>query len=154
MTVRPGPHEEITADPLRRPSRATRKPLSHRRRTGGPMAGLEKKRFEDADETRPFADKGHVEIVTFGDGVVGRATFQPGWKWSEHVKPIVGTDSCQAAHFGYVVSGRQVVQMDDGSELEISAGDIVSIPPGHDGWTVGDEPCVVLDFVGMADYAK
>jgi quercetin dioxygenase-like cupin family protein len=118
------------------------------------MAALERKRFDDPDEARPFKDKGRVEIVTIGDGVVGRATFEPGWKWSEHVMPIAGTDSCQAAHVGYVLSGRQVIKMDDGTELEISAGDIVSIPPGHDGWTVGDEPCVVLDFAGMATYAK
>ncbi|MGA3214911.1 MAG: cupin domain-containing protein [Acidimicrobiales bacterium] len=118
------------------------------------MPGLERKRFDDADETRAFVDKGQVELVRIGDGVVGRATFHPGWRWSDHVKPIVGTPSCQAAHVGYVLSGRQRIQMDDGSELEISAGDVVSIPAGHDGWTIGDEPCVVLDFAGMADYAK
>lgn len=118
------------------------------------MASLQRRRFDDADETRPFQDKGHVELVGIAGGVVGRATFQPGWRWSEHVKPIVGTDSCQAAHVGYVLSGRQVILMDDGSELEIGAGDVVSIPPGHDGWTVGDEPCVVIDFAGMAEYAK
>lgn len=115
---------------------------------------LERKRFDKPDETRPFRDKGQVEILNVGDGVVGRATFQPGWKWSEHVKPVAGTDSCQAAHLAYIVSGRQKVRMDDGSELEFGAGDVVSIPPGHDGWTVGDEPCVVLDFAGMANYAK
>jgi quercetin dioxygenase-like cupin family protein len=115
---------------------------------------IERKRFEDPDETRPFQDKGHVEIVNIGGGSVGRATFQPGWKWSEHVKPIAGTDSCQAAHVGYVVSGRQKVLMDDGTELEIGPGDVVSIPPGHDGWTIGEEPCVVLDFAGMSSYAK
>ena len=81
-------------------------------------------------------------------------TFQPGWVWSEHVKPIAGTDSCQAAHFGYVVSGRQKVRLDDGRELEFGAGDVVSIPAGHEGWTIGDEPCVVIDFAGMADYAR
>jgi uncharacterized cupin superfamily protein len=70
------------------------------------------------------------------------------------VKPIVGTSSCEAAHVGYVLSGRQRILMDDGTELDISAGDVVSIPSGHDGWTVGDEPCVVLDFAGMANYAK
>ncbi len=118
------------------------------------MAKLERKRFDEADETRPFSDKGQVELVSLGDGVVGRATFQPGWKWSDHVKPIAGTPSCQAAHVGYVISGRQRILMDDGSELEISAGDVVSIPSGHDGWTIGDEPCVVLDFAGMANYAK
>ena len=118
------------------------------------MAQVERKRFEQPDETRPFQGKGQVELVNIGDGMVGRATFQPGWKWSDHVKPIAGTESCQAAHVGYVVSGRQKVLMDDGTELEIGPGDVVSIPPGHDGWTIGDEPCVVLDFAGMSNYAE
>ena len=118
------------------------------------MAGLQRKHFDDPDETRPFQSNGNVKIVNIGDGVVGLATFEPGWKWSDHVKPIAGTDSCQAAHVGYVLSGRQVILMDDGTKLEIGAGDVVSIPSGHDGWTVGDEPCVVLDFAGMATYAK
>jgi quercetin dioxygenase-like cupin family protein len=118
------------------------------------MAGLERKRFDDADETRPFQDKGQVDLVNVSGGVVGRATFEPGWKWSDHVGPIAGTKSCQAPHVGYVVSGRQKVVMDDGTELDIGPGDVVSIPPGHDGWTVGDEPCVVIDFAGMSNYAK
>jgi uncharacterized cupin superfamily protein len=115
---------------------------------------LQKKSFESADEVRSMADKGRVEIVRIGDGVVGRATFEPGWRWSEHVKPIAGTDSCRAAHFGYVLSGHQKVVMDDGSELEFGPGDVVAIPPGHDGWVVGNEPCVVLDFAGMEYYAE
>jgi quercetin dioxygenase-like cupin family protein len=118
------------------------------------MAGLERKRFDDSDDTRPFKDKGHVQVVNIGGGVVGLATFEPGWRWSDHVKPIAGTESCQAAHVGYVISGHQVIRMDDGTELEIRAGDVVSIPAGHDGWTIGDEPCIVLDFAGMANYAK
>jgi quercetin dioxygenase-like cupin family protein len=118
------------------------------------MAELERKNFDQADETRPFQDKGQVELVTIAGGAVGRATFEPGWKWSEHVKPLAGTDSCQHAHMGIVLSGRQIIAMDDGTQLEIGAGDVVSIPAGHDGWTVGDEPCVVIDFAGMADYAK
>jgi quercetin dioxygenase-like cupin family protein len=118
------------------------------------MSSFESKRFDSPDETRSFVDKGEVKIVNIGDGVVGHVTFEPGWKWSEHVRPLVGTESCQAAHVGYVISGRQIVKMDDGAEFEISAGDVVSIPAGHDGWTVGDEPCVVIDFAGMATYAK
>ena len=101
------------------------------------MAGLER---NNPDDSRSFQGNGGVEIVNIGDGVVGLATFEPGWKWSDHVKPIAGTDSCQAAHFGYVISGRQMIHMDDGTELEISAGDVVNIPAGHDGWTLGDEP--------------
>jgi uncharacterized cupin superfamily protein len=115
---------------------------------------LEKKSFGSPDEVRPLADKGRIEILKVGDGVVGRATFEPGWRWSEHVKPLAGTDSCQAAHLGYVISGRQRVVMADGTELEVGPGDVFAIPPGHDGWVVGDEPCVVLDFAGMADYGK
>lgn len=118
------------------------------------MAGAERKGFDEAKETRPFGSKGQVELVSLGDGIVGRATFMPGWRWSEHVKPIVGTESCQAAHMGYVVSGSQMIVMDDGTELQINAGDVVSIPAGHDGYTIGEEPCVVIDFAGMADYAK
>src|SRR5947209_3478751 len=124
------------------------------RRGGRAMAELERKSFDNPDETRPFQGKGRVEIVKLGDGVVGLATFEPGWKWSDHVKPLAGTGSCQAAHLGYVVSGRQMIRMDDGTEVEIGAGDVVSIPAGHDGWTIGDEPCVVVDFAGMATYAK
>jgi len=120
----------------------------------GRAVQLQKKSFESADEVRPMADKGRVEILNIGDGVVGKATFEPGWRWSEHVKPIAGTDSCQAAHLGYVLSGHQKIVMDDGSELDFGPGDVVAIPPGHDGWVVGDEPCVVLDFAGMAHYAK
>ena len=118
------------------------------------MSSFESKRFDNPDETRSFADKGEVKIVTIGNGVVGHVTFEPGWKWSEHVRPIAGPESCQAAHVGDVLSGRQTVRMDDGAEFEISAGDVVSIPAGHDGWTVGDEPGVVIDFAGMATYAN
>jgi quercetin dioxygenase-like cupin family protein len=115
---------------------------------------LEKKSFSSPDEVRPMSGMGQVEILNVGDGVVGKATFEPGWRWSEHVKPLAGTDSCQAAHLGYVLSGDQKVIMDDGTELEFGPGDVVAIPPGHDGEVVGDEPCVVLDFAGMEHYAK
>lgn len=118
------------------------------------MDRVERKSFDAPDEVRPMADKGRVEIVTLAGGIVGKAIFEPGWRWSEHVKPIAGTDSCQAAHLGYVVSGHQKIRMDDGSELEFGPGDVVAIPPGHDGWVVGDEPCVVIDFAGMEQYAK
>ena len=118
------------------------------------MARVERKRFEQPDETRSFQDKGKVDLVNLGGGVVGRATFEPGWKWSTHVKPIAGTASCQAPHLGYVISGRQKVVMDDGTELEFGPGDVMFIPPGHDGWTLGEEPCVVVDFSGMANYAS
>jgi mannose-6-phosphate isomerase-like protein (cupin superfamily) len=103
-------------------------------------------------ETRQFP-KGKVEVVSFGDNTVGRATFEPGWRWSEHVKPIAGTDSCQAHHVGYIVSGRMAIKMDDGTEFEMGPGDAYDIPPGHDGWVVGNEPYVGID-VGLANYAK
>ena len=83
-----------------------------------------------------------------------RAIFEPGWKWSESVKPIAGTDSCQVAHMGYQISGRMKVRMDDGSEQEFGPGDAGVIPPGHDAWVVGDEPVVFIDFQGAALYAK
>ena len=107
----------------------------------------------DPDEVRSF-ENGRMDVVTLGDVVVGRAVFEPGWRWSEHVKPVAGTDSCQVPHVGYVVSGRLVVRMDDGSEQEIGPGDAVTIPPGHDAWTVGDEACTMLDFSGAEQYAK
>lgn len=118
------------------------------------MAGLEVKAFDSPDEVRPFADKGRLNVVNVGGGVVGRGVFEPGWRWSEHVKPIAGTDSCQSRHVGYVISGRMKVRMDDGSEAEVSPGDAFVMPPGHDAWTVGAEPCVLVDFAGMAAYAK
>jgi hypothetical protein len=119
------------------------------------MAGLVRKSFDTPEETRPFqAGMGQIELVNLDEGPVGRATFEPGWRWSEHVKPIAGTNSCQAAHMGYFVSGRMKVVMDDGQELEFGPGDFMNAAPGHDAWIVGDEPCVVIDWQGAADYAK
>jgi quercetin dioxygenase-like cupin family protein len=117
------------------------------------MAGMEKKALDTPDETRRF-DNGRLDLVTLPSATIGRAVFEPGWRWSDHVKPIAGTDSCQAPHTGYVISGRLGTRMDDGQEMEFGPGDAFTIPPGHDGWTVGNEPAVVLDFTGAADYAK
>ena len=117
------------------------------------MGDARVKSHDSPDETRKF-DKGRVEIVKLASGTVGRGTFEPGWRWSQHVKPITKTDSCQSLHIGYVVSGRMHTVMDDGSELEMGPGDAVYIPPGHDAWTLGDESCVMFDFSGMEDYAK
>ena len=106
-------------------------------------------------ETRPFLDdKGRLELVDMGGSVVGRGTFEPGWHWSEHVKPIAGTDSCQAAHMAYCVAGHMVVRMDSGEEVEFGPGDFMIAPPGHDAWVVGDEACVLIDWQGVAVYAK
>jgi quercetin dioxygenase-like cupin family protein len=118
------------------------------------MAGLETKSLDAPDETRPF-EKGRAELVTLGGMTVGRAVLEPGWRWSEHVKPIAGTSSCEVAHAGYVVAGRLRVVMDDGSEGEAGPGDAFVIPAGHDAWTVGEETFVSVDFSGgMADYAR
>jgi hypothetical protein len=117
------------------------------------MASLEAKKLDAPDETRSF-DKGKLDVVNVTGATIGRATFEPGWKWSESVKPIVGTDSCQTLHAGYVVSGRINIVMDDGTEREFGPGDAYRIEPGHDAWVVGNEPYAGLDFTGAADYAK
>jgi quercetin dioxygenase-like cupin family protein len=116
---------------------------------------MECKSFDRPDETRPFKDrKGKLDVVKVGDRTFGRGTFEPGWRWSEHVKPIAGTPSCQTAHTGYILEGRMLVKMDDGAQLEYGPGDAFYMPPGHDAWVVGDKSCVLIDFTGMAKYAK
>jgi quercetin dioxygenase-like cupin family protein len=111
--------------------------------------------LDQPDEVRPFEqNSGHLDLVITQGGAVGRATFEPGWRWSEHVKPIAKTDSCQAPHVGYVISGRMGVLMDDEGREEFGPGDVMIVPPGHDAWTIGDEPCVVIDWSGFGDYAK
>jgi Cupin domain len=118
------------------------------------MATLQGKQFDQPDEVREFTDgKGRVELVDIGGHKIGRGTFEPGWRWSENVKPIAGTDSCQVEHLGYVLSGKMALRMDDGSEREFGAGDVFHMPPGHDAWIVGDERCVLLDFGGLEGYA-
>lgn len=118
------------------------------------MAQTEVKNFDSPDETRPFEGKGVAHIVEVGGQAVGKAVMEPGWKWSQNVKPIAGTESCEVAHLGYCISGRMKVHMNDGSEAEIGPGDVLAIPPGHDAEVVGDEPYVGLDFGGFGDYAK
>ncbi len=114
---------------------------------------LQKKNLSRPDEVRSF-EKGKLELVTLGDVTFGRATLQPGWKWSTCVKPLVHTESCEAAHLQYHVSGRLHVVMDDGTETDFGPGDISFLPPGHDAWVVGNEPVVVIDISGMRDYAR
>ena len=114
---------------------------------------FESKSLNLPEEVRKF-DKGEVEIVNIAGATIGRATFEPGWKWSTCVKPLANTNSCQAAHFGYQVSGTMTTRMDDGTEKISKAGDILNIPPGHDAWVVGNEAVVVVDFQGMVDYAR
>jgi len=118
------------------------------------MADMEARDFDSPDEVREFEGNGGAQVVNIGGQVVGKGTFEPGWKWSMNVKPIAGTDSCQVSHLGYVLSGRMRVHMDDGGETEIGPGQVVAIPPGHDAEVVGDEACVMVDFGEFGDYAK
>lgn len=113
----------------------------------------ERKSFTTPDEVRTFP-KGKLELINIGGAVVGRATFEPGWKWSTSLQPLVKTKSCEAPHFQYHVSGTLKILMDDGTEFVCKAGDVSLLPEGHDGWVIGDEPVVVVDFQGMIDYAK
>jgi hypothetical protein len=117
------------------------------------MKKTEVKNFDNPDEVREFP-KGRLELVKIGDSTVGRAVFQPGWRWAESVKPVAGTKSCEAPHFQYQVSGVMHVRMDDGTEFDSKPGDVLMIPSGHDAWVVGDAPVVVVDFQGMLDYAR
>lgn len=117
------------------------------------MEKAEVKNFTKPDEVREFP-KGKVELIRIGNAMIGKATFEPGWKWSESVQPIAKTKSCEAPHFQYHVSGVLIVKMDDGTILECKAGDVSLLPMGHDAWVAGSEPVVVIDFQGMIDYAK
>ncbi len=110
------------------------------------------KRFDAPDETRHF-EKGRFDLVRVGVMTVGRASYEPGWRWSEHVGPLAGTPSCQVEHVGLVVSGRVGVRMDDGTAYELGPGDVFYVPPGHESWVVGDEPYVSLHLMGADDYA-
>jgi class 3 adenylate cyclase/quercetin dioxygenase-like cupin family protein len=114
---------------------------------------LRRKRFDQPDEVRTV-DKARIELVELGELAVGRAVFEPGWRWSDHVKPIVGTESCQVHHIGYVLSGHLHVEMTDGASIELFGGDTFEIPPGHDAWVVGDEPWISVDYAGRRVFAK
>ena len=118
------------------------------------MASIEVKSFDSPDEVREFKGNGHADVVQVAGRTIGRGVFEPGWTWSENVKPIAGTESCEVSHLGYVVSGRMRVVMDDGSDGEVGPGDVCAIPPGHDAEVVGSEPCVLVDFGEFGDYAK
>ncbi|MHB1033853.1 MAG: cupin domain-containing protein [Pirellulales bacterium] len=113
-----------------------------------------KKNLDLPDHVReiPF---GRLESVNVGQVHLTRITLQPGWRWSEHVRPTVGTESCQAQHIQYVLSGRLVIQTDDGERLELGPNDFAIITPGHKAWVIGDEPFVCVDFSGdMKVYAE
>lgn len=113
----------------------------------------EQKNFAIPDETRTF-DNGQVDLLTIGDAEIGRLTLQPGWRWSVDVKPIAGTELCEAPHFQYHVRGTLHVVMADGTEFDARPGDVTALPQGHDAWVVGDEPVVVVDWWGASNYAK
>jgi quercetin dioxygenase-like cupin family protein len=110
------------------------------------------KRFELPDEVRTFT-KGKFEILRIGSMTIGRASYEPGWKWSEHVGPTTGATSCQVEHIGLVISGSAACQMNDGRYYEMKPGDLFYIGPGHDSWVIGDEPYVSLHFLGAEHYA-
>jgi hypothetical protein len=110
------------------------------------------KRFEEPDELRTF-ELGTFAVASLGGITVGRATYEPGWIWSEHVGKASGQASCRVAHVGLVVSGTAAVRMDDGTEYLLTPGDLFSVAPGHDSWVVGDEPYVSLHLMGAAEYA-
>lgn len=118
------------------------------------MAGVEIRSFSSPEENRPFVDKGEGIAVTLGGKTVIKGRFEPGWHWKDHVGPIAGTDTCQSPHLLYVLSGRMAIRMDDGTESEIGPDQAVRIDPGHDAWTVGDAPCVLVDFGIAPDYAQ
>ena len=109
--------------------------------------------LESPDETRTF-DHGQVQVVKIGDATIGRYSFEPGWRWSESVKPIAKTDSCQAHHVGYILTGRLHVVTDDGGETELAPGEAYDVEPGHDAWVVGDQPVTSVEFSGAETYAK
>lgn len=117
------------------------------------MDSAQVKNVGQPDEVREFP-KGRAEVVDIGGGQVMRLTLQPGWRWSEHVKPAAGTEWCEAPHFQYVTSGRLHVVMSDGAELDIGPGDVNLLPPGHDAWVVGDEPAVAIDWGGAHVWGK
>ncbi len=117
------------------------------------MSDAEQKAFGTPDETRTF-EKGKLDLVNIGGSTIGRLTLEPGWRWSQHVKPLAGTDWCEAPHFQYHAAGRIRIRMSDGSEFEASPGDVTALPSGHDAWVVGDEPVVMIDWWGASNYAK
>jgi hypothetical protein len=113
----------------------------------------EHKAFAEAGEVRAF-ERGRVELLKIGGSEIGRLVLEPGWRWSQHVKPIAGTDLCEAPHFQYHVAGTLHVEMGDGTGFDAVPGDVTALPSGHDAWVVGDEPVVVVDWWGASNYAK
>jgi hypothetical protein len=117
------------------------------------MVGTVHVDFAQPDEVRSF-DGGRAEIVNTDSGAIGRLVFQPGWRWSKDVKPIAGTDLCEAPHFQYHLSGTLRIRMADGDEFDATPGQVTYLPSGHDAWVVGEEPVVVVDWYGASHYAE
>jgi quercetin dioxygenase-like cupin family protein len=117
------------------------------------MKRSEHRAFREPDEVREFPN-GRAEILNMDGGEVGKLTFSPGWRWSNDLKPIVHTESCEAPHFQYHLSGKLGIRMDDGTEYVAVAGDVTSLPSGHDAWVIGDEDVVVVDWFGASHYAE
>ncbi|MBO3749857.1 cupin domain-containing protein [Streptosporangiaceae bacterium NEAU-GS5] len=109
--------------------------------------------FTSPTETRPFAN-GRLELLHVGGSDIGRLVLEPGWRWSNDVKPIAGTELCEAPHFQYHVAGVLRIAMADGTTFDAGPGDVTSLPAGHDAWVVGDEPVIVVDWFGASEYAK
>ena len=114
------------------------------------------KNFKKPDERRDFKAHGHLDVCHFEGGSIslGRGVFEPGWRWSDDVKPIAQTASCEHEHTGYCIGGAMTIHMDDGREFEIKEGDSFHVPAGHDAWTEGASPCILLDFTGFRSYAQ
>ena len=121
--------------------------------TASEMPSIEMRDFSMPDETRS-PERTTIHLVHLGGGEVGRYTFEPGWRWSECIKPMAKTESCQTEHIGYVISGQLRVKHDDGTEVELVPGMVYRIAPGHDGWTVGNEAAVLVEFQGAKAFAK
>jgi quercetin dioxygenase-like cupin family protein len=117
------------------------------------MTPAEHKGFAKPDEVRAFPF-GQLELVRIGDSDIGRLVLQPGWRWSEHVKPLAGTELCEAPHFQYHVAGTLRIQLADGTEFDATPGDVTALPSGHDAWVVGDEPVTIVDWWGASNYAR
>jgi mannose-6-phosphate isomerase-like protein (cupin superfamily) len=117
------------------------------------MPPVEWKDFAKPDEVRTFPH-GRLELLNMAGGTVGRLVLEPGWRWSNDVKPIAGTEWCEAPHFQYQVSGRMRVKMQDGRETELGPGSVTHLPAGHDAWVVGNEPVVAVDWHGASHYAQ
>jgi quercetin dioxygenase-like cupin family protein len=120
---------------------------------GSTTQQVERQDFAAPEEARPFP-RGRLELVSIGGSQIGRLTLEPGWRWSEHVRPIAGTQWCEAPHLQYHVAGTLRIRTAEGQEFEAGPGAVTSLPAGHDAWVVGDVPVVVIDWYGASDYAR